>query len=239
MISRLVAAFFTVISMPLLFSACGNHDSSTDKSKVADQKQAHSQQQASNNLTYEFNETGNGLQCSTGRRSFGSLVEMCMKIQDSDENENCALSERTTFYNERCSYLGLGSFQSSFECTFTLIKNGAPSVTNGWFNSSDVIDSMKLCAGHAPNGIRIAGLSAERFVWHGMAVDASISSNDSGSSFSMTAYPSVEERSSSSRLFPEILVESPEPWTTEFGHLNDSSGRQFVASCRNVWACEY
>ena len=85
---RIASILFLCTGLATALSACGDH-TTEDTS-----------------LTYHYQETVNGASCDTGIRTFSSVAELCVGLQNRTLNSSCAVGERQQLYRQKCS----GSF---------------------------------------------------------------------------------------------------------------------------------
>ncbi len=75
--------FLFLVFISLIFVSCD----ALNKAKTADQS-----------YTYELNIND----CPTGSHSFSNLTDYCAALQNNTLNNNCALSERSNLFAEKC-----------------------------------------------------------------------------------------------------------------------------------------
>ncbi len=162
--------------IPLSFGlfACKSKDNEENKSAATQstaQNAAQTTTTARTPFSYNLNATNlDGSTCSTGEQVFSDQESLCMGLQDSVRNQECALTQRIELFTEQCEQLGM-QFYESLNCRVKLYDANMPPVPG--FAPTPEIDSQYLrhtsrfCTGRfrsggtTPNGYDHSGVLFE------------------------------------------------------------------------------
>lgn len=102
----------------------------------------------------------NGQACTTSEHKYASLHEMCLRLQDASQNNDCAMAERITKFNTSCRPYGYG-YQEGRRCRVALLPPAAAVSEFCEYDATQAIKSVEHCAGPSLTNEKLVTLSLQ------------------------------------------------------------------------------
>lgn len=178
--------------------------------------------------------------CSTGVKNFQTLHLMCINIQDPVQNNDCALTERISKFNNDCGPQGY-DFYESHVCHISLIDKNADISTFGDYDRKYLIKTLDYCAGRTHGGMTIGGVH-----------DASWFIDNIEIAVDMEFVPRHEAQTSGGASYFKMTMRkqlgdgSFQPFVNEHVYNDGASvtsgvtldgAYKYLLDCGNTWAC--
>ncbi len=189
--------------------------------------------------SYDFAGTDNfDKPCRTGLREFGSRRLLCISIQDTASNKNCALDKRLAKFNADCA--PEFTWEESLSCHFALIDPEAKVAPGGVYSEKALRAGGDLCVGRTAGGLDETGTKAA-----GLAVLDDILS-DVDTAFVPASASGAARSHVNLSLYRKGTDGKPVPLMPDFSFLGgakNSIGKtadgkyQYVVRCVNTWGC--
>ncbi len=188
---------------------------------------------------YEFTGVdGNSAACTTGKKQFSSIAEMCFNIQDPVQNgKDCARRERMKKFFSECENSGV-EYHPALGCRVSIVKKETKLELRKALNAEDILESAFYCVGpSSPRYVSMLSISSDTTLYDdiGLTVDGRF-------------VPDVETSGDHRTRLSFVLSKSNEQGSTvlakdSFSDFGVSVGTldkryKYQIACSSFWACD-